>query len=135
MTPKGLAGTNFPASTQGAESREQLLPEAVEVLLAGVRNGGRLIEIKYDGGWVLQCVGDVCIPQGSAGRGQITQFGNGADHRKQALYRKAFEQLVKTGLIERADENLFDVSHDGYLQADQLLAAEQLRLVQSGATS
>lgn len=130
----GPPGALLPAHIQHTASGVRLLPESAEVLLAAVRYGGRLIEIKHDGGWILQCVPDACIPQGGAGPPRMMQFGNGTDHRTQALYQAAFKQLVNTGLVGRAMENLFDVTHDGYLLADQLIAAAQLGEAQPEAT-
>ncbi len=127
----GILGAILPSLAQPTAPSLQLLPEAVEVLLAAVGYGGRMIEITHDGGWIPQCVPDAYIPQNGAEPHRMRQFGNGADYRTQALYRNAFEQLVKTGIVERAKENQFDVSHDGYLLADQLIAAEQLHAAQS----
>ena len=127
----GLQAGISPVPTGDAAPRMRLPPEAAEVLLAAVRCGGRLVEIRYDGGWILQCMPDAEIPQGGVRQHGTAQFGGGADHRTQALYREAFGQLVEIGLVTPAGDNWFDVSHDGYLLADQLIAEEELRQVGS----
>lgn len=94
--------------------RVELLPEAVEVLVAAARYGGLLYSVQYDGGWALQC-------------GQA-QFGGGLnDHRRMVKYQKAFSQLGCAGLVEQVREDLWQVTYDGYVVADQLIAAAKLR--------
>ena len=97
----------------------QLMPEAIEALLTAANYEQSLLPVQYDGGWLLQC--------GSA------QFpSDRTDKRKQAAYRRAFDQLVLNGLVEEAQGNVWSISYDGYLLADQLIAAEKPREAQSG---
>ena len=97
------------------------MPEAVEILLAAAKQDQPLLPVQYDGGWVLQC-GPIQFPSDQTGP------------RKQATYRRAFEQLIQSGLVEHAHGNVWGISHDGYLLADQLIAAAQPRSAQPETT-
>ncbi len=105
----------FSALAKPAAPKVDILPEAIEILIMAANSGGTILPYQYDNGWVLVC-------------GQKEFGGDETDPRTQATYRKAFNELVESGLVEHAQRNVFGVSHDGYLLADQLIAAERLRM-------
>ena len=92
----------------------ELLPEAVEVLVTAAKHGGIFYPVQYDGGWVLQC-------------GQAQFGGDINDHRRLVKYQKALDQLAQSGLVERVRDSLWQVTYDGYLLADRLIAATIIR--------
>ena len=111
---KGLLAAILPALLPAAASKVHLLPEAVEVLVTAVKHGGMFYSVQYDGGWVLQC-------------GPVQFGGNINDHRKLVRYQNAFNQLTQAGFVEQVSGTLCQVADDGYLLADQLIAAAAIR--------
>lgn len=92
--------------------RLDLLPEAAEILTKAVNTEGGMQGmvhyVKHEM-WFSLLVGG------------IEQFSY-EDHRLQAKYKKALEQLVQCNLLEWRGESLLDVTYDGYLAADEILA-------------
>lgn len=111
---KGLLAAIRPELVPATAPRVDLLPEAVEVLLTAARSGGTLLAVPFDGGWVLQC-------------GQSQFGGDFSDHRRMVKYQKALDQLEQAGLVEQVRGTLWQVAYDGYLLADQLIAAASIR--------
>jgi hypothetical protein len=87
-----------------------LLIEAIELLLKASRADGRAQGcIRYD----------VKTKQGpflSAGRTDLDV----CDRRSQARFKAAIDQLIHFGLLDRLSDEIFDLTYDGYLVADEL---------------
>ena len=120
-TLKAMLSVILPSLAQPTAPSLQLMPAAVEILVTAAKQDQPLLPVQYEGGWALQC-------------GPVQFAGGYTDRRKQATYRRAFEQLVQSGLVEHAHGNVWGISHDGYLLADQLIAAAQLRSAQPETT-
>jgi hypothetical protein len=90
----------------------ELLPEAVEILTKAVAvEGGMqgIIHLVRHDMWFSLLVGGV------------DQFSYD-DHRKQARYKKALDQLLQCRLIEWRCDQILDVTYAGYLAADEMLS-------------
>jgi hypothetical protein len=90
----------------------ELLPEAVEILTkaVGVEGGmqGMIHFVRHDM-WFTLLVGGV------------DQFSYD-DHRQQARYKKALDQLLQCRLVEWRCDQILDVNYAGYLVADEILS-------------
>lgn len=90
----------------------ELLPEAVEILTkaVGVEGGmqGMIHFVRHDM-WFSLLVGGV------------DQFSHD-DHRRQARYKKALDQLLQCRLAEWRCDQILDVTYAGYLAADEMLS-------------
>ncbi len=90
----------------------ELLPEAVEILTkaVGVEGGmqGMIHFVRHDS-WFSLLVGGV------------DQFAYD-DHRRQARYKKALDQLLQCHLVEWRCDQILDVTYAGYLAADEMLS-------------
>jgi len=92
-------------------TQDQLLPDAIKILVPAA-NGIRTINaIRYDGGFAV-----------IAG---AQEFAFRDDPRKMAALRRAIQQLDQMQLIE-GDGELYYISYDGYRLADNLLSASSL---------
>ena len=104
----------FVVKEMRAISRPQLelLPEAVEILTKSVgvqgEMQGMLHFVRHER-WFSILVGGV------------EQFSYG-DHRNQARYKKALDQLIQCGLLEWRCDEILDVTYAGYLAADEILS-------------
>jgi HNH endonuclease len=90
----------------------ELLPEAVEILTkaVGVEGGmqGMLHFVRHEM-WFNLLVGGV------------DQFSY-EDHRQQARYKKALDQLLQCRLVEWRCDQILDVTYAGYLVADEMMS-------------
>ncbi len=90
----------------------ELLPEAVEILTkaVGVEGGmqGMIHFVRHEM-WFSLLVGGV------------DQFSYD-DHRRQARYKKALDQLLQCRLVEWRCDQILDVTYAGYLAADEMLS-------------
>ena len=90
----------------------ELLPEAVEILTkaVGVEGGMQgMIHFVRHQMWFSLLVGGV------------DQFSYD-DHRRQARYKKALDQLLQRRLVEWRCDQILDVTYAGYLAADEMLS-------------
>lgn len=90
----------------------ELLPEAVEILTKAVAvEGGMqgMIHFVPHEMWFSILVGGV------------DQFSCD-DHRRQARYKKALDQLLQCHLVEWRCDQILDVTYAGYLAADEILS-------------
>lgn len=90
----------------------ELLPEAVEILTkaVGVEGGMQgMIHFVCHEMWFSLFVGGV------------DQFSC-EDHRRQARYKKALDQLLQCRLVEWRCDQILDVTYAGYLAADEMLS-------------
>jgi hypothetical protein len=92
--------------------REELLPEAVQMLLTTVNAES----------------GDGVIFQVGTGPRLHLQVGSKSlmersDARAKARYKHALEQLLSTGLLSRISDAQMEVTYEGYLAADEIAAA------------
>ena len=95
-----------------AKPRIELLPEAVEILAKAVRTEGGMqgmVHFVKHQMWFSILVGGV------------DQFSY-EDHRLQARYKKALDQLIQCGLLAWRCDQILDVTYEGYLAADEILA-------------
>ena len=101
-------------ATPRTADRRTLTPEAVEILLAAVHatgnNQGMIVLSETNAGLHIfpgnqQCPYSV------------------ADHRATAKYKAALELPVSERLIEYSSESLREVTHSGYLLADEIASA------------
>jgi hypothetical protein len=53
--------------------------------------------------------------------GGVDQFSPD-DHRRQARYKKALDQLLQCRLVEWRCDQILDVTYAGYLAADEMLS-------------
>jgi hypothetical protein len=53
--------------------------------------------------------------------GGVDQFSYD-DHRRQAKYKKALDQLLQCRLVEWRCDQILDVTYAGYLAADEILS-------------
>ena len=94
-------------------TRIDLLPEAIEILLAAANAqpglGQGEVNTSWGGGFTVQ-----------AGGGDLTT--DPSDSRKAARYRHALKQLVRCDLLEHLSEDFLEVTHQGYLIADEFAA-------------
>lgn len=89
-----------------------LLPEAVEILSKAVAAEGGMqgmIHFVRHDMWFSLLVGGV------------DHFSHD-DHRRQARYKKALDQLLQCRLIEWRCDQILDVTYAGYLAADEILS-------------
>jgi hypothetical protein len=92
--------------------RLDLLPEAVEILTKAVAVEGAMqgmIHFVRHDMWFSLLVG---------GTNEISCD----DHRRQARYKKALDQLLQCSLVEWRCEQILDVTYAGYLTADEMLS-------------
>jgi hypothetical protein len=94
----------------------QLLPEAVQLLVGAVSvpdagQGGLLVSESFEGL--------------SIGLGGGQRAFNIKDQRTAAKYKHAMRQLVQTGLIACVSPDVFEVTYEGYLLADDAMANEE----------
>jgi len=106
-----LLGLISTSSAAVFPARGQLLPEAIEILVAAANGIGTLNAVRYDGGFAV-----------IAG---AQQFDYRDDPRKMATLRRSVQQLDQLQLIE-GDGELYYVSYDGYQLVDNLLSASSL---------
>ena len=90
-------------------ARQQLLPEAIEILCAAANGTGDVIAVPHDGGFSVLAGG---------------QSMSYHDARKSAALRRSMEQLVGLRLIDHDRDKLYHVSIEGYQLADNLLSME-----------
>lgn len=90
----------------------ELFPEAVEILTkaVGVEGGmqGMIHFVRHEM-WFSLLVGGV---------GQFSY----EDHRRQARYKKALDQLLQCRLVEWRCDQILDVTYAGYLAPDEMLS-------------
>jgi hypothetical protein len=86
----------------------QLLPEAVEILLAAVAENTPINFVRFDGGMGVLVGG--------------REFGDPLDLRSTAKYRHAVDQLRSNDLVD-GDHELLYVTYRGFLVADDILSA------------
>lgn len=97
-----------------AKPRIELLPEAVEILTKAVNvDGGGQGLVHYvkndiDAGY--------CLLSG------LSELFDPTDHRQGAKYKQALKQLVECQLLQGRCDEIFDVTYEGYLAADEILA-------------
>lgn len=98
------------AVRQAEAGAGELSPAAVELLLAAASGDGTIIRTRTSCGECYS-VGD-------------RSFGEPKNHRIQAEYRDALKQLTAQGLTENMSDKgvTFELSHKGYVLADELLA-------------
>src|SRR5262249_29682477 len=90
----------------------ELLPEAAEILAKAVKTEGGMqgmVHFVKHQMWFSLLVGGV------------DQFEY-HDHRLQARYKKALEQLLQCKLLEWRCDQILDVTYEGYLAADEFLS-------------
>jgi hypothetical protein len=90
----------------------ELLPEAAEILAKAVNTEGGMqgmVHFVKHEMWFSLLVGGV------------DQFDY-HDHRLQARYKKALEQLLQCRLLEWRCDQILDVTYEGYLAADEILS-------------
>lgn len=90
----------------------ELLPEAAEILAKAVSTEGGMqgmVHYVKHQMWFSLLVG------------MVDQFDY-HDHRLQARYKKALDQLLRCRLLEWRCDQILDVTYDGYLAADEILA-------------
>jgi hypothetical protein len=90
----------------------ELLPEAAEILTKAVKTEGGMqgmVHFVRHEMWFSLLVGGV------------DQFEY-HDHRLQAKYKKALEQLLQCKLLEWRCDQILDVTYEGYLAADEFLS-------------
>jgi hypothetical protein len=90
----------------------ELLPEAVEILTKAVAvEGGMqgMIHFVRHEMWFSLLVGGV------------DQFSYN-DHRRQARYKKALDQVLQCRMVEWRCDQILDVTYAGYLAADEMLS-------------
>jgi len=90
----------------------ELLPEAAEILSKAVNTEGGMqgmVHFVKHEMWFSLLVG------------AVDQFDY-HDHRLQARYKKALEQLLKCRLLAWRNDQILDVTYEGYLAADEILA-------------
>jgi hypothetical protein len=89
-----------------------LLPEAIEILTKAVAAEGAMqgmIHFVRHDMWFSLLVG---------GANEISCD----DHRRQARYKKALDQLLQCRLVEWRCDQILDVTYAGYLAADEMLS-------------
>jgi hypothetical protein len=91
----------------------QLLPEALELLLSAIRvtnsgQGSILFTEHFEGATITIGGGD-------------KQF-NTQDQRTAKKYMHAIKQLLRGNLLEEMSEGVYEVTYEGYLAGDELLA-------------
>ena len=91
-----------------------LSPEAVEILLRTVNTSGA----EQGSVLVVRTSGGLTVKAGDCPR----TIGHD-DRRGQAKYKHAVEQLVASQLLEYCAPDVFDVTYEGYLAADEILAS------------
>lgn len=90
----------------------ELLPEAAEILTKAVKTEGGMqgmVHFVKHEMWFSLLVGGV------------DQFDY-HDHRLQARYKKALEQLLQCRLLEWRCDQILDVTYEGYLASDEFLS-------------
>lgn len=87
----------------------RLLPEAVDILLRAANGDGHVLLVHHSGGIGVQVGNEVIY--------------DGGEQRKVALYKRAIEQLLGEGAISDMGGSMLEMTHDGYLLADALMAA------------
>jgi hypothetical protein len=96
----------------GAKSKVQapLSSEATEILLRAVnaksQQGCVIMSLSFEGLGITMGDSGLTIPN--------------ADGRTQARYRRAIKELRQAGLLERLSEDVFEVTDEGYLAADEI---------------
>ena len=68
---------------------------------------GSVHAIKYDGGFAI------LVGYGIA-------LGDGEDRRSRARYKHGLKQLLDSRLLDQVSDELYEVSYDGYLAADEI---------------
>jgi hypothetical protein len=90
-----------------------LMSEAVELLLSAVNTEGSRqgVFIAYRTNMGL-----------TIGAGDRKDFIKRGDRRSEAKYKHALDQLVTCGLAERLSKDALEVTYEGYLAADEIMA-------------
>lgn len=92
-----------------------LIPEAVELLLgsvsAKVNQGNIMASLSFEG---------LSLTYGDKGKKIANDDGRG-----QARHKKALRQLEQCGLIEEVNSDIYEVTDEGYLAADELEATSE----------
>jgi hypothetical protein len=83
---------------------------AKEIMRAAVAGGGRIMSLAHLSGHVLQ-----------AGNQSVD---SGGDRRKEARWKSVLNELETTGLVTRMSNQVYLVSHIGYLWTDELNVRE-----------
>ena len=91
---------------QAEKIRLDISPNAVEYLMKIVRGNGALLNT-----WSTVTFSDATIERA----------------RERARIKESFDELVRLGLIEWVSGQLFAVTHRGFLFADEVIAAAQVR--------
>jgi hypothetical protein len=97
------------------KAQAPLSSEATEILLravntTGVEQGSVLVSLHSEGLTIK--MGDTPLTIGHE------------DRRTQAKYNRAIKELVGCGLLERASEDVLDVTDEGYLAADEIMVSQ-----------
>jgi hypothetical protein len=102
----------------------QILPEAGEVLLAAVKEGGdgTILEVRNFEGYGVIVSGRPIIQEHLTPEQVENSRTDPVVQRLIAKYKHALEQLRRFGLIEEHSGNVHDVTYQGYLIADELAA-------------
>jgi len=98
----------------GVTGHEGLSREAIEILLRAAHAEGK-------------SEGMIVLTDGSVGfsvfpGNQLCPYRPG-DHRAEAKYKAALDELLRRGLIEYRSESLREVTHVGYLAADDIASS------------
>ncbi len=93
-----------------------LLPEAVEILLKALATEvstaqGTVQYIEFDGGFAIRV-------------GSGITLGDTDDRRRQARYKHGFNQLLDFRLLDHVSGQLYEVTYDGFLAADEIASTD-----------
>lgn len=110
VTAKNAAQWLKSSTGDDSVNLRNLSAEAIEILLRATKSDGQILAVQDDCGWILHVANE--------------SISRGWEPRKIAIYKSAMEQLNEVGALRDLDGgSSFEVTHQGYLLADELMAA------------